>query len=183
MGPIGVFGWAAILLGSAAIARSPSVSPQNSSWGKPGVTFAQYRSDSEECALKAASADVANTDAAKTLVTASRDLERASDLVSSSYTSGSTETTLSGSSGVIGGGAGAYQHSMDKYRPEQQFAAIKKFQYDLLEQCLTASGYVHFRLTKNQIGRLKHMRAGSDERRVYLHRLSSDASVIAAQRL
>ena len=53
----------------------------------------------------------------------------------------------------------------------------------LLEKCLAARGYVHFRMTREQAARLKHLRAGSEERRDYLYRLSSDASVIASQRL
>lgn len=179
MRAVGLAGSIAMVLSASALAKEPAVTPQSSSWGKPGVSFAQYRDDAVQCATIAANADVANTEAAKTLVTATRDLDRTSDLVSMAYTSGTSATTASGAVS----NAGIYQHTIEKYRPDQQFAAIKAYQYALLENCLTSRGYVHFRLTKEQIVRVRHMKLGSDQRRDYLYRLSSDPTVVSAQRL
>ena len=63
------------LLASASFAAP---APQES-WGKVGISLAQYRQDALECGLKGHYTDVSNTQDAKELVTASRRLDNLQD--------------------------------------------------------------------------------------------------------
>ena len=61
---------AAIVASSAASAPAPT-----ESWGKAGITLAQYRQDALECGLKGYYTDISKTQDAKEFVRASRQLD------------------------------------------------------------------------------------------------------------
>ncbi len=174
-------GFSTLLAASTAALAAPPV-PPDSSWGKPGVAYDQYRNDAVECARGAANKDVAGTEAAQTLVTASRELDRIADTMSVDTVSVSTTGTNLEQASMIGT-AGSYQHAMEKYKPDKQFEAIRTFQYGSLEQCLTERGYFRFQLTKAQARQLRRLKLGSMERRQFLYRLASDPAVLNRQKM
>ncbi|TPG42511.1 hypothetical protein EAH79_01070 [Sphingomonas koreensis] len=143
---------------AAAAVLSVAAAPQRpkTSWGKPGVSLADYRADSIACARQAADLDVSKTGAAQALVTASHQLDHPIDLA-------------------------AAQQAMDLARPEQRFAEVARLQKQALEQCLRGRGYRPFALNKAQRDRLGKLSYGSDERRTYLYKLASDPEVQRAQ--
>src|SRR4051794_41113025 len=57
-------------LATAANARRPATS-----WGKPGVSYDEYRADATICLREAAGSDLAGTEPANALVLASRQIE------------------------------------------------------------------------------------------------------------
>lgn len=173
----------AACLVSATVAASPK--PRDSSWGKPGVAYDDYRNDAVECARLAAGMDVADTDAAQTLVAASRELEQISDVIGIEASGASLRDPTGDPQAALSVAAAAntYQRAMDRYRPDKQFDAIRDLQYQALESCLSQRGYVRFQLTKEQRSQLRKMKRGSNERRTFLHRLASDPAVLSRQRM
>jgi hypothetical protein len=164
---------AAAGLAAAAVPQS-HLPPRDASWGKAGVSLYDYRLDAAECAWQAISLDVAQTDAAKTLVRASRELDH---IAETAWMTGPAHADP-----VIGGNVGiAYQQALGKYRPDRQFEAIRDLQYGSLETCLTQRGYSRFQLTAEQARQLRHLKRGSMERRTYLHSLASDSEVLKRQ--
>jgi hypothetical protein len=170
-----IFFAAAATAGLAAAAEPQShMPPRDTSWGKAGVSLYDYRLDAAECAWQAMSMDVAQTDAAKTLVRASRELDH---IAETAWMTGPAHADP-----VVGGNVGiAYQQALGKYRPDRQFEAIKDLQYGALDTCLTQRGYSRFQLTAGQAQQLRHLKRGSMERRTYLHSLASDAAVLRQQ--
>ena len=156
---------------SAASATAPK-----DSWGKVGVTFGQYRQDSIDCATQGYYTDVADSNAAKTLVVASRRLDN-----------------LSGAGVAVAPGADPMdqaiqfandnQRIVDQARPDKQFSDVKNILQSVVEECLTGRGYSKFRLTDVQRRRLTKMKFGSEKRREYLYSLASNPSVLRKQAL
>src|SRR5438309_11050074 len=68
----------AIALLSLAYTAALAAPAPTQSWGKVGISLAQYRQDALECGLKGYYTDVSQTEAAKTLGTASRRLDNLS---------------------------------------------------------------------------------------------------------
>jgi hypothetical protein len=164
----------ALALGACATPASMT------SWGKPGVSMADYRLDSAQCIIEgsgggptkgsAASADQKSTDSNQT-----------------SDTSGSRGGT-NGPAGVAPGGAIVYSGSANPEDANQaaiqqrsQELSAKRAQKMVMEQCLASRGYRQFSLTPEQAAHLAKLPEGSAERRTYLHSLGSDPAVIAAQ--
>ena len=141
----------------AAPAAARYVGPgRDKSWGKPGVTLADYRADAVTCGRQAAALDVADSSPAKAFVLASRLIDNAPDL----------ERV-----GV----------AMQIASPERNFLKVGDMLQAALERCLTARGYHKFKLTSAQRHRLARLAPGSDERHAYLHSLASDPEVLARQ--
>lgn len=165
---------------AATAAAAPA--PQES-WGRAGVSFAQYRQDAIDCATTGYYLDIANTDDAKAFVTASRQLDSLPMGASAVGTTGSGSTGPAGDNSVdvIADFAGTQQHIIDSVHPGQRFQSIKKMQVSTTEQCLSKRGYSKFRLTDDQRHRLRKLKFGSDERRAYLYSLASNASVLQTQ--
>ena len=167
---------------SFAAASSAAPAPQES-WGRAGVSFAQYRQDAIDCATQGYYLDIANTDDAKAFVTASRQLDSLPMGASAVSTAGSGSTGPAGDNSVdvIANFAGTQQHIIDSVHPGQRFQSIKKMQLSATDQCLTKRGYSKFRLTDDQRHRLRKLKFGSDERRAYLYSLASNATVLQSQ--
>lgn len=144
-----------VVLASAAAAQSD---PHDTSWGKAGVSLADYRADAIACARQAVAIDVSHSEAAKILVLASSRID---------YASNPAEIA----------------DDVAAARPERQFEEVSDIQHKALADCLTAHGYQRFSLTKAQRKHLAKLKPGSDERRAYLHGLASDPDILAAQRL
>ncbi len=160
-------GLCAVTLSTSAIAASEP----RESWGKAGVSLDQYRSDAVTCATRAYYQDVAQTDGAKRLAAASRQID-----------------TLA--SQVSGGGSYPYYadpavtaiaRTVDAARPDKAYREVGALQQATLDTCLSQLGYIRFRLTEEQRQQLGRLHNGSDQRRAYLHSLASDPAILAAQ--
>ena len=149
------------------------------SWGKPGVSMADYRLDSAQCIIEGSGGGPTQGSDAST--------SKSGDSNQTSDTSGSRGGT-NGPGGVASGGAIVYSGSANPEDANQaaiqqrnQELSAKRAQKMVIEQCLTSRGYRQFNLTPEQAAHLAKLPEGSTERRTYLHSLGSDPAVIAAQ--
>jgi hypothetical protein len=150
----------AVLAGLVSIASPASadrVSPGHRiSWGKAGVSLEDYWVDAAQCGHAAAAIDLRDTTPAKALVYGSRLLE---------------DTTS----------PGEIMSVQQLVAPDIQWDRAATIMRQALETCLTGRGYMRFRLSASQFRHLRKLEPGSVERRQFLHRLASDASVLARQ--
>jgi len=170
---------------SAAFAGPGVAAPApQESWGKAGISLDQYRQDALECGLRGYYTDISKTEDAKEFVRGSRQLDA---MTSSTY---APNTTSAGGTGPVGTDtvdqmaryAANQQHVIEGVRPDERFRSIKKTLVLSTEQCLIQRGYSRFELTADQRRQLRHLKAGSDERRVYLYSLASSPTVLQSQR-
>ena len=167
-----------------SLAASASAAPApEESWGRAGVTFAQYRQDASDCATAGYYLDIANTDDAKAFVNASRRLDALPMGATAVSTTGSGSTGPSGDNSVqaIADFAGVQQHIIASVHPDARFRSIKGMQLSATAQCLAKRGYSKFRLTADQRHDLRRLKFGSDQRRAYLYRLASNPGVLQTQ--
>ena len=171
------------LLALVLPASANSAPAPEESWGKAGVSLAQYRQDALECALKGHYLDISKTDDAKAFVKASRQLD--------AVTTGASAPTITGANGTGPSSTDSVdqmveyanrQHRIvESVRPEQRFHSINRMLVDRTGQCLANRGYSKFRLTEEQRHQLRKLKFGSDERRVYLYNLGSNPTVLQTQ--
>jgi len=155
------------------------------SWGKPGVTFDQYRADSVACAEQGYYLDVSKTDEAKAFVTASKQLESLPGASQLQVPPGGNADPLAGptvdaatDSVNLARNQESIVRSID---PDAKIQSLKQKMQTPVDQCLAAHGYRKFRLTAAQTKRLAKLKVGSPARHQYLYSLASDAAVVAAQ--
>jgi hypothetical protein len=145
------------LMAAAVPAQGRIVSPgYDKSWGKPGVSLADYRADAVACGRKAASIDLAGTGPAKAFVAGSRILENGSDW----------DTWIA---------------ALQITAPEHNFERAGDLLQAALDRCLQERGYQKFKLTSEQRHRLSKLPLGSDARHAYLHSLAADPEVLSRQ--
>jgi hypothetical protein len=144
---------AAGLCGAASAATRPALT-----WGKPGVSYVDYRADATTCLRAAVATDLTGTEPAEALVLASRRIETAMNSDPWSV----AEVT-------------------DMARPDLRIRQARDIIQDRLNQCLVEHGYHRFQLTDEQRRRLNHFNMRQPERQAYLHSLASDPQVLASQ--
>lgn len=171
--------FAVSLLGFAASSLSAAPAPPDS-WGKAGVTLAQYRQDAVDCAIEGYNLDISKTEDAKEFVRASRELENMPGGMT--IQTASTGTSNGNSITDIVDWADMQQHVVASVRPEERFKNIKQMQLAKTDECLVKRGYSKFHLTDEQRHQLSKLKFGSDERRQYLYRLASNPAVLASQK-
>ena len=149
------------------------------SWGKPGVSMADYRLDSAQCIIEGSGGGPTQGSDAN--------VDRKSDTKQTGANSDSRGGT-SGPGGTSGSGAIVYSGSANPEDANQaaiqqraQELSVKRAQKMVMEQCLASRGYHQFSLTPAQAAHLASLPEGSAQRREYLHSLGSDPAVIAAQ--
>jgi len=154
------------------------------SWGKAGVSLAQYRQDALYCGLKGYYTDISKTDDAKAFVKASNQLDAVTSGASAPMTieSNGMGPDATNSAEIAAGFADQQQHIVDSVRPDERYKTIKKTLVTNDEQCLASRGYSKFLLTDQQRKALSKLKAGSDARRAYLYSLATDANVLRSQR-
>jgi hypothetical protein len=158
----------AVLLAITAVALPASAyTRRDESWGKPGISFLQYRTDAVECAY------LVETQAPVTIPQV--DLVFATDLPTPEASPTNLENPNLDISAVIDY-ASQYRLHMDKTwrRVSQQLEPA-------LATCLKDRGYRRFRLTDAQETELKRLPAGAKARQIYLWRLSVDPAVLGSQ--
>jgi len=171
------------LLALVLPAAATSAPAPEESWGKAGVSLAQYRQDALECALKGHYLDISKTDDAKAFVKASRELDAVTTGASAPTTTESSATGPETTNSIdqMAEYANQQQHIVESVRPEQRFHSIKRMLVDTTAQCLASRGYSKFRLTDEQRHRVRKLKFGSEERRVYLYNLGSNPVVLRSQ--
>lgn len=168
----------AVFVAGAAEAKMVTAG-QDRSWGKAGVSLAQYRADGLACAREAAGTDLAGTDPARALIVATRLIE--SD--PGAAPPPTVDPTAGAAAGVDSvGAAGTAASIVRTIGPERQILKAGDIMRARLEACLRGRGYVKFRLSREQRRRLAALKEGSDARRAYLHALASNSSVLERQR-
>jgi hypothetical protein len=147
---------------SAAGAASSKDLPRGHSWGRPDVTFLQYRTDAVECAEEAANAP--QKPAGTNLV-----VPPAAPPPQANVGGRTAEDSLA--------------DLVDAYNVNKLIAKAKVI--DVLQSgidaCLTARGYRPFVLTKAQADELRGIRPGTKARQLYLYRLAVDPEVLKNQ--
>lgn len=172
----------AVSLASTLVAGSALCAPApKESWGKAGITLAQYRQDALECGLKGYYSDISKTADAKAFVNASKQLDAITTGASLPMTLGSNATGPDTTVDQMAQIADEQQHIVDNVRPDERFKSIKNTLVSITDQCLADRGYSKFELTEDQRHALRHLKAGSDERRAYLYGLASNAAVLQSQ--
>lgn len=174
----------AVSLATGIIAASATAAPApKESWGKAGITLAQYRQDSLECGLKGYYTDISKTDDAKAFVNASKQLDAITTGASVPMTveSNGTGPDATNTLDQMAQYADEQQHIVDNVRPDERFKSIKKTLESAADQCLISRGYSKFELTDEQRHALRHLKAGSDQRRQYLYSLASNPAVLQSQ--
>ncbi len=156
--------------GSAAT-RTPK-----ESWGKAGISFDQYRSDSVACGREGYYLDISQTDDAKAFVRGSRELDDASR-------NGTAGTAGPAPTDAAIQTARDYERVRLSVQPEQRMAHIKTTMESTVSKCLTDRGYSRFRITGEQRRRLGKLPIGSPQRQTYLYGLASDGAVLRNQAL
>jgi hypothetical protein len=175
--------FACTILAGTVIAAGPAaarlVSPgRGISWGKPGVSLAQYRADAIHCGLSAYDTDLAGTDPAKALVIGSRLIDNDPDPTATAVIdpmagpAAAPEATQN---------AGSTASVTQMIAPDRQIAKAGDILESALERCLRQQGYRKFKLNSEQRHRLSKLPAGSDARRAYLHSLASDPDILSRQ--
>ncbi|MFL6758731.1 hypothetical protein [Sphingomonas sp.] len=169
------------LAGLLALPAHAAPAPQES-WGKAGVSLAQYRQDSVECGLKGHYTDVSNTQDAQVLINASRQLDTIQGTFAPNTTGASPSGPPPSDANQIGQYAATQQHIVDNARPELRYRNIKHTLEATTADCLMQRGYSKFTLTDEQRRALRKLKPGSDQRRAYLHALASDPLVLQIQK-
>lgn len=146
-----------VLTATAMPVQARYVDPgYDKSWGKVGVSLADYRADAVACGRQAASLDLAGTGPARSFVNASRILENGPDY----------DTWVA---------------ALQIASPERNMEKAGDLMQAALERCLRERGYHKFRLTAEQRHRLSKLPIGSDQRHAYLHSLAADTDVLTRQ--
>lgn len=159
----------ALLISAPAAARSKDVI----SWGKAGVSFEQYRSDSLTCGRQGYYLDVTGTEEVAVFKAASRQLDNnETDLANSAAMGDNVRVMdIAASSARI----------VESVRPRERMNALRKMMEKAMTTCLSERGYHQFRLTKAQKEQLGQFKKGTPERFAYLHALSSNPTILADQ--
>lgn len=167
---------AVLAIGSASAAPAPQ-----DSWGKAGVSLAQYRQDALDCAIKGYNLDISKTEDAQAFVRASRQLDDIPGGATIAQTTAQGSPNSNSLNDMVDFSI-AQQHIIDSVRPQQRFKDIKNLQLAKVDECLVQRGYSKFRLTDEQRHRLTKLKFGSDQRREYLYSLASDPNILASQK-
>lgn len=164
---------------SVAAATAPK-----ESWGKLGISLAQYRRDAVDCGLQGYYTDISRTDDAQAFVKASKQLDAVTTGGMAPMTTGTSGTGPDTTDSIDQAAryADQQEHIIQGIRPEERFKNIKAMLVSNTQQCLQQRGYSKFELTEEQQKKLRRLKAGSDERRAYLYSLATDPAVLANQK-
>ena len=156
-------------IASLAIVASPALAvgkKKNMSWGKPAVSFAQYRADALDCANLAYGVEVTP--------------KRAGfvgsgfygHLLPLAYLANVTPDRWLFRTSTLEEGV---RYALRKDTIEQLQAVV--------DSCLVGRGYRQFRLSSDQMSMLRRIPKDAPERQTYLHSLGSSETVLATQAL
>lgn len=174
-----------VVASAILLAACASSGGQATSWGKPGVSMVDYRTDAGQC-LVIASTNPAAIDSQGTAggFRGPDSPQRAGGAESA----GASATMPSANPGLPA--SGLYRDSppedfMMRASNQENAQRMREARYrqDALAGCLEQRGYREFRLTPEQRAHLSTLPEGSEARRQYLYGLGTDPAVIAGQGL
>jgi hypothetical protein len=149
----------------SAPADALKVKKKNESWGKSGVTFAQYRADALECSNVTYRAPI------------------------TFHPIGPVPTGFGGALplgywlDISANHVPVYTTTLaEMVRHATWMDVVEQLQV-ALDQCLTGKGYTRFRLTSEQMERLSRLKQGSPQRQQYLYMLGTNSGVVATQKI
>lgn len=152
------------------------------SWGKPGVSIDQYRTDAITCGRAGYYMDVSNTEAAHVFKDATHQLTaNEAAMQSTAMIAGSSGPDSMAAGMELGNIVARSAHIVEATRPGERMKEVGTLMQAKVDDCLRNRGYVRFRLTAEQRRRLAHLHLGSVERHVYLYQLATDPAVLKAQ--
>jgi len=173
----------AVTLACLLSAPLAAAKTEASSWGKPGISIDQYRTDAVTCGRAGYYMDVSNTEAAQVFKTASRELE-------TNETDLQSQAEMPGSGNPMGDPRYLYRvmgivnrstRIVEGTRPTERIKAVGALMQAKVDDCLKGRGYVRFKLTPQQRHHLGQLHLGSVERHSYLYQLGTDAGVLSSQ--
>ena len=173
---------AAFALASASAAFGAAKAPAFG-WGKAGVSYEQYRADALACAQLGFASDVDDT----APVVALRDASQRMESMEKSLPGAAQSAAASASGGAVDTSrmvaiAQDIEFVRSSARPAHQIKELKEVIFETIRGCMTAYGYVRFRLLGSQ--RDAYAKASddkADEARKYLYSLASDPAVLESQ--
>lgn len=148
----------------AALTAPAANAAAKDSWGKPGISFLQYRTDAVECAYEAetkAPVSIPTVDLTYMTDSAPPDAQPSFDPTQPNLNQPNVDV-----SALVDYAARAQLHMNKTWRE------VARQLKPALETCLRGRGYRPFRLEKDQIEQLNRLPAGSRARQVYLWNLS-----------
>jgi len=145
------------------------------SWGKPDVSFDDYRKDSTECGKRGATTSMRGRSEFDAVLLGLTHQDIDMDIGRSLPPSLTREDPAEKL-------ARDYALNGAKSRPEPRVKALQKFLVENVEACLSEKGYVRFSLTPAQSAELGGYRKGTEGRFRYLHALASNEAVLLRQR-
>lgn len=145
------------------------------SWGKPDVSFDDYRKDSTECGKRGATTSMREHGEFDAVLLGLTHQDIDMDI------GRSLPPSLTGEDPAQKLGRD-YALNGAKSRPEPRVKALQKFLVENVEACLSEKGYVRFSLTPVQSAELGGYKKGTEGRFRYLHALASNEAVLLRQR-
>ncbi|MCH8616520.1 hypothetical protein LZ016_10455 [Sphingomonas sp. SM33] len=168
----------------ATASEAASIRDIETSWGRSGVTYAEYRSDAAACEKEAASTEIAGTPEVRELVKASRALDNVYASAWMAYPAAAAG--MASPTGIVSSvsnpGNAALRVSRS-FAVEDNIQDVRAMLQKTMDACLLRLGYRQFRLTSEQRERLKKLPLRSARRHLYLHGLARDPNVLQAQGL
>ncbi|MDP1026813.1 hypothetical protein Q5H91_06290 [Sphingomonas sp. KR1UV-12] len=153
---------AVVLLGLTIAAQAAK--PPQTSWGRAGVSFDQYRADAIGCGRLGANADIADQPATKAFVAAENWNERNLNVPQAGVDPAREQAQM-----------------IHRLRPAERIAEVQGVHVSVTERCLMRLGYRQFALTAEQAKALCRLRVGTSARHAFLYDLASDPAVLARQ--
>lgn len=126
------------------------------SWGKPNVSYAEYKSDSIECAKIGYLRDVSKDEPAKRFLRGFRTADEAINQAD-----------------MGGANIDKWRDSILLTQPSRRLKEVHNIQLSDVEKCLMQKGYSQFILNEAQQRTLKKYPIGTEARRRYLYSLAS----------
>jgi hypothetical protein len=166
----------------ATTAEAATTRDIETSWGRPGVTYSEYRSEAASCENEAVATAIAGTPEVKQLIKASRALDNAYAMAW--MANPPTSSWGANPTGIISNISNPWNAAIGAARSfgvEDSIQGVRGMLQATMDSCLWRHGYRQFRLTEEQRGNLKKLPLGSERRQKYLHRLASDATVLQVQ--
>jgi len=155
---------------SLALVSTPAgalkVKKGNESWGKPGVTFAQYRADALECANLTYGAPI--------------QLNPLPPMPTGFFGVAMPNGEWLD---LAPGHVMIYTTTLVEGVKHAAWMDVSEQLQKVLDTCLVEKGYTRFRLTAGQMQRLNHLKQTTPERQQFLYQLGSDAAVVVPQRI
>jgi hypothetical protein len=154
-------------------AGTASARPQPLSWGKAGISYADYRADATACLRVAAGTDLTGTEPANALIEGTRRINTALARDLTPMVGGGFDPLITA--------ANAVAQARYQARPDLRFRQAREILQARLDHCLEGRGYQRFHLSQEQSRRANHWSQRDPARQAYLYSLASDPAVLRAQ--